>query len=289
MVHRQKRILFLLCTLLLASTCALAQPAPWKRYTIRGEEFSVMLPAPPATSSRKPVVMRLGKAQQQRTLGAYADGLAFTVLCVENVGPRESLDDYLEQEIFTHAGWERTSQQELTVNGFKGKQYISPNKVPGTMQIFATRNHICRFHAFGATTEDARIKQFFSSIVLGGKPQGILVSEVAATQSQASTATQDNANAFTVKNVERRPFIAMKPEPRYTEEARRNATVGSVILKAIFTADGTITNIQVASGLPHGLTEKALEAVQKIRFIPAMKNGKFVSTWMQLEYNFNLY
>jgi hypothetical protein len=45
----------------------------------------------------------------------------------------------------------------------------------------------------------------------------------------------------------------------------------------------------VASGLPHGLTEKALEAVQKIRFIPAMKNGKFVSTWMQLEYNFNLY
>jgi len=60
-------------------------------------------------------------------------------------------------------------------------------------------------------------------------------------------------------------------------------------LKAIFTADGTITNIHVASGLPHGLTEKALEAVQKIRFIPAMKNGKFVSTWMQLEYNFNLY
>jgi len=288
MVLLQKRIVLLLCLWLLVAGDALAQPATWKRYTIRGEEFSVMLPAPPVTSSRKTVVMRLGKAQQQRTLGAYADGLAFTVLCVENVGPRESLDDYLEQEIFTHAGWERTSQQELTVNGFKGKQYIVPNKVPGTMQIFATRNHICRFHAFGATTVDARVKQFFSSIVLGGKPDGIQVSD-APVQSARSTATQANANAFTVKEVERRPFIAMKPEPRYTEEARRNATVGSVIVKAIFTADGTITNIQVASGLPHGLTEKALEALQKVRFIPAMKDGKFVSTWMQLEYNFNLY
>jgi len=286
-----KRFAFLSSVLLVVAVDALAQPAPWKRYTIRGEEFSVMLPAPPAMSSRKPVVMRLGKAQQQRTLGAYADGLAFTVLCVENSAPRESLDDYLEQEIFTRSGWERTSQQELTLNGFKGKQYLSTNKVPGTVQIFATRDHICRFHAFGATTEDERVKQFFSSIVLGGKTDGIAVSDRpgAPAQSAGSTATQDNANALTVKEVERRPFIAMRPEPRYTEEARQHRTVGSVLVKAVFTADGTITNVQVASGLPYGLTEKALEALQKIRFIPAMKNGKLVSTWMQLEYNFNLY
>jgi TonB family protein len=281
-----KRILFLSCVLLLVGVDALAQPAPWKRYTIRGEEFSVMLPAPPAMDSRSQIVMRLGRGRQLRSLGAYADGLVFTVLSVGNTQTRESLDDYLEQEIFTHSSWDRSSQLELTVNGFKGKQYIAPDKVPGTMQIFATRNHIYRFHAFGATTDDARVRQFFSSIVLGGKSEGIPVNDGPGA---AAAATQDNANAFNVKEVERRPFIAMKPEPRYTEEARQHEVSGSVILKMVFAADGTITNVQVAAGLPHGLTERAIEAVKKIRFIPAVKNGKFVATWMQLEYSFNLY
>ena len=282
-----KRSLFLSCTLLLVAVDVLAQSSPWKRYTIRREEFSVMLPAPPAMDSRKVMMMQLGKERQQHTLGAYADGLAFTVLCVENSSPRESLDDYLEREIFTHAGWERSSQKELTLNGFTGKQYIAPNKIPGTMQIFATRNHICRFHAFGATMDDARIQQFFSSVTLGDKNAGIEVKEGSGTSYKA--ATQDNANAFSLKEVDRRPFIVFKPEPSYTEEARQNALAGSVLLKAIFTADGAVTNIKVASGLPYGLEENAIEVTKKIKFIPAMKDGKFVSTWMQLEFNFNLY
>ena len=286
-----KRVLFLFCTLTLVAVDLVAQsanqPLPWKRYTIRGEEFSVMLPEPPAMAGRKEMVMQFGKQRQQHTLGAYADGLVFTVLCVENSNPRESVEDYLEREIFTHAGWERSSQKELTVNGFKGLQYITPNKIPGTMQIFATRNHICRFHAFGATVDDARIQQFFSSVTLGDKNAGIEVKEGSGSSYKATT--QDNANAFTIKEVDRRPFIAFKPEPSYTEEARQNALTGSVILKAIFTADGAVTNIKVASGLPYGLEENAIEAAKKIKFIPAMKDGKLVSTWMQLEFNFNLY
>jgi TonB family protein len=285
-----KRIVFLPFLLLLVASSVVAQsetkPAPWKRYTIRRGAFSVMLPAPPVMATKKVMVMRLSKERQQQTLGAYADGLAFTILCVENSSPRESLEDYLEKEIFTHAGWERSSEKELTVDGFKGKQYIVPNKIPGTMQIFATRSHICRFHAFGATMDDARIQQFFSSVTLGSTNQGI---EVKDGNGAYKTIAQDNANAFTIKEVDRRPFIAFKPEPNYTEEARQNALTGSVLLKAIFTADGAVTNIKVASGLPYGLEENAIEAAKMIRFIPAMKDGKLVSTWMQLEYNFNLY
>jgi len=263
------------------------KPTPWKRYTVRREEFSVMLPVHPAMETRKPMVMRLAKERQQHTLGAYADGLAFTVLCVENSSPRESLDDYLENEIFNRPGWERSSQKELTLNGFKGRQYISSSQVPGTMQIFATRNHICRFDAFGAGVDDARIKQFFSSVSLGDKNDGIEVKNGGGGPSKA--AIQDNANAFTIKEVDRRPFVAFRPEPSYTEEARQNVIVGSVILRAVFTADGAVTNIKVASGLPYGLEDNAIAAAKKIKFIPAVKNGKFVSMWMQIEYYFNLY
>jgi len=60
-------------------------------------------------------------------------------------------------------------------------------------------------------------------------------------------------------------------------------------LKVVFAANGQVTNIRVAAPLPYGLTEKAVEAARKIKFVPAMKDGKYVSMWMQLEYNFNLY
>ncbi|MFN7826554.1 MAG: energy transducer TonB, partial [Acidobacteriota bacterium] len=43
------------------------------------------------------------------------------------------------------------------------------------------------------------------------------------------------------------------------------------VLNVVFTADGRITNIRVVRGLPDGLTEKALEAAQRIRFNPAVR------------------
>jgi hypothetical protein len=43
------------------------------------------------------------------------------------------------------------------------------------------------------------------------------------------------------------------------------------------------------SGLPYGLTEKAIAAARQIRFQPAMKDGRAVSQFIQIEYNFNLY
>jgi outer membrane biosynthesis protein TonB len=45
----------------------------------------------------------------------------------------------------------------------------------------------------------------------------------------------------------------------------------------------------VVQGLPYGLTEQAIAAARKLKFVPAMKDGKNVSMWIQLEYNFNLY
>jgi TonB family protein len=86
-----------------------------------------------------------------------------------------------------------------------------------------------------------------------------------------------------------RPTILYREKAKYTEEARQNKVQGVVVLQVIFTADGRITNIRVVRGLPDGLTEKAIEAAQKIRFNPATKNGAPVSVRGTLEFSFNLY
>lgn len=83
--------------------------------------------------------------------------------------------------------------------------------------------------------------------------------------------------------------ILYKEKAKYTEEARQNKVQGTVVLSAVFTSDGRIQSIRVVRGLPDGLTEKAIEAAQKIRFKPAEKNGAPVTVRGQLEFTFNLY
>lgn len=94
---------------------------------------------------------------------------------------------------------------------------------------------------------------------------------------------------FTGKDVTTKARLISKPEPQYTEEARKNQIVGTVVLKVVFASNGSVTNIRTVSGLPNGLTERAIAAARQIKFTPATKDGHPVSMWMQLEYNFNLY
>lgn len=89
--------------------------------------------------------------------------------------------------------------------------------------------------------------------------------------------------------VEQRARLVFKPEPQYTEEARRNQITGTVMLRVIFSSSGEVVQIQAVRTLPFGLTERAIAAARQIKFVPAMKGGQPVSVHMQLEYNFNLY
>lgn len=86
-----------------------------------------------------------------------------------------------------------------------------------------------------------------------------------------------------------RAQILDRPEPSYSEEARSAGLNGTVVLRAIFAVDGKVRNIIVLRALPYGMTERAIAAARKIKFVPATKDGRPVSQFIQIEYNFNLY
>ena len=94
---------------------------------------------------------------------------------------------------------------------------------------------------------------------------------------------------FTGKEVTQKARVVSKPEPSYTESARKYAVQGTVVLRAVVSRSGEVTDIRVFNGLPHGLSAKAVDAARRMRFIPAQKDGHEVSMFIQLEYNFNLY
>lgn len=99
----------------------------------------------------------------------------------------------------------------------------------------------------------------------------------------------DRDRVYPPHDVSTRARVISKPEPQYTEQARRNQVTGTVVLRVIFSSAGEVTNIQAVQKLSDGLTEKAIAAAREIRFVPAVRNGRPVSIYMQLEYNFNLY
>ena len=101
--------------------------------------------------------------------------------------------------------------------------------------------------------------------------------------------SETERTVFNSPEITTRARVLSKPVPVYTDNAKTAGVVGTVILSAVFAADGTVKNILVLRPLPNGLTAQAIKAAQKIKFEPATKDGRAVSTYIQLEYNFNLY
>jgi TonB family protein len=84
------------------------------------------------------------------------------------------------------------------------------------------------------------------------------------------------------------PMVLSKTEPEYSEEARKAKYQGTVVLMIIVDEKGMPQNIRVVRPLGLGLDEKAIEAVQKWRFRPAMKDGHAVKVEATVEVNFRL-
>jgi protein TonB len=85
------------------------------------------------------------------------------------------------------------------------------------------------------------------------------------------------------------PQAILTPDPEYTEEARRTKTQGTCTLMLIVDAAGRPRDIRVVHGLGFGLDAKAMEAVQRWRFDPALKDGKPVTVQISIEVEFKLY
>ena len=282
----KKRISLLVGVLMVAVTPARTQtqstPA-WNLYTVKGERLSVALPALPAMETSKESRARPQKDRQRRVIKCSSKGVVYTIHIVENPKPRLSLESFIQEQTTANPADKLTAEADFNLEGVKGKAFSYSDR-NGVAQFFAKDDRLYDVRAYGASADDPRIKTFFHYLTLKKQDNAIEVSENVQAGTFDATET-----LYIGKQVDTKARLIKKPEPAYTEKARRAQITGTVILKCIFASDGTVKNIRVVSGLPYGLTERAIEAARKIKFIPALKDGKNVSMWMQLEYNFNLY
>jgi TonB family protein len=85
------------------------------------------------------------------------------------------------------------------------------------------------------------------------------------------------------------PIPIYKPEPAYSEEARKAKFQGTVVLWIVVDAQGNVTDPRVVRPLGLGLDEKALETVRTWKFKPALRNGSPVPVRVIVEVTFRLF
>jgi TonB family protein len=284
------------------SQSAVNQPGSWHRYKVDDDEFSVSLPTLPAMSSYRLSPEPGSQSRVRHIIGAYAEGVAYVVYVFER---KQSLDDFISN--FRHLS-ASNFVRDMDVGGMGGKAYGFENDQRiGSTYFLASKSRIYVFEAQGSLLgkPDIGISKFLESIKFGKNPDGeILVdgpglqlSSEAVTSAAIGAGQQGNDGVVVLradqpmsgKLVSLKPVVVAKPEPTYTEDARRHQITGTIVIRCVFASSGAVTNIVAMSKLPDGLTEKAIATARQIRFIPAIKDGKFVSMYLQLEYNFNLY
>jgi TonB family protein len=259
------------------------KPKTWMTYTIKGDEFAVALPAVPAISTCETYNRPLKRMLSGRLLNMTEGRVVYSVEVYENVEPKLSLEEFVAEET-AQSPFDVTAEKKLTVDGFAGREFSSRNKSsPAVVQFLATEQRLYRFAVTGADAKQEGVQRFFSSIQLGPQSAGIEVSQPPKDPEEI-----DGERLYKTKEIDVKIKLLMKPEPQYTQEARKKGITGTVILKAVFSASGHVTNIRVVRGLPLGLTEQSIAVARQIRFTPAMKDRKPVSMWVQLEYYFSL-
>jgi TonB family protein len=84
------------------------------------------------------------------------------------------------------------------------------------------------------------------------------------------------------------PTVVREVRPTYTDEARRRAIEGDVLLEIIVRRDGSVGNVRVTRTLGAGLEQKAIDAVRQWRFVPAKKGGVPVDVVVDVAVEFKL-
>jgi periplasmic protein TonB len=85
------------------------------------------------------------------------------------------------------------------------------------------------------------------------------------------------------------PIPIYKPEPPYSEEARKAKYQGTCVLWIVVDAQGNVQAAQIVKPLGMGLDENALHTVKTWKFKPALRNGTPVPVRVMVEVQFRLF
>ncbi len=273
----------------------------WSSYTAPDEEFTVSVPAtlyghvklrPKFSTSTLPsddFGFQVG-----RIYSTYSDGAVYVIMSFGKKSG-ETLDDFIKEfkQYYLPQPREMTFVRAVSMPSVTGKHFNikqgGEDGPDGVLHFYITKKHVYMLQVVADHLANLSVRRFLSTFRLGNDFPAKSAADALGNASDTVQEADSSGDVFTTKQVIRKAIIVARPEAVYTERARMDNIEGTVVLRGIFSSSGQVINLRVVSALPDGLTEGALEAARNLRFIPAVKNGKYVSQYVQIEYNFHLY
>jgi TonB family protein len=285
-----------------------AQKDSWIEVTVDAEYFHVSMPYQPREEEERAGHGRITANGKRYEASTEGEGYVLWALVNKtfNAFQASDPDAYLDDcadlvwEALLKPGGDKlpndrgaraamTYVKELPAKPLAGREYsVAAGDVVGTIHIYIAQTRIFVLMAVNSRKGQWERARFLGSFAVlpnlpmqrpnyGDPKFGI-----------TSTANEDN-RVFQGSEVTQKIRVLNKPPPIYPESARKYGVTGTVVLRAVFSKDGEVTNLYVIRKLPHGLTQAAMRAARAIEFSPAMKDGQPVSQYMELQYNFNVY
>jgi hypothetical protein len=279
----------------------------WIKVAPPDEAFTVMMPEMPSPVAEQVKSGRL-EVEGQRYRVRQEDA-EYAVWSFKPAGlpiaPSNDREAYLEQcaeiawRVIIKPGWVKLKRESLSYDkslsfhGLPGLRYrIKSGKRIGIADIYAVESKFYIVAAWGAARQSASVEEFIKSFTLNlPVPAG---SDNARSNGIGNGDVREpggggHSRIFSTREVTQKAQILKMPEASYTEGAREFGVTGKVRLRIILWPSGVISNIRPIDRLPYGLTWQAIEAAQRIKFTPAMKDGRAVPQHLVVVYNFNIY
>jgi len=124
-------------------------------------------------------------------------------------------------------------------------------------------------------------------ILLSGRGFGQSQDQSSPPPASESSAPQDVSGRVHLSSAMSGGLLIKRVNPTYPGKARAQRIQGTVIMKAIISKQGTITDLQVVSGDPM-LAKAATKAVKQWKYRPYLFNGEPVAVDTQIQVNFTL-
>lgn len=216
-----------------------------------------------------------------RVLTAYLNG---GVLVLETFKANKMKEAFtvLKKDYLKGTNANGTSQTEEQLEFLEGMSYVSQQKDRyAVTQFYSGKEFVYVVKAIARDENNEVLKRFLSSIKL--------VADLSKeTQPQSATdldeVVDDKVYEKSETTLNAKPV--WMPYPYYPIDARSQRKGGKIEISVVLSADGTVRELKALNDLGYGMTEAAIDAAKKMRFLPAEREGQIVSQRETIVYHF---
>ena len=228
------------------------------------------------------------KVDKKLIVSRYINGVILLMEYYE--GDAKQIQKYLQEKEKSPIG------RNEEINGFDFKQFVGDDDgYFNKTQYFRNGNRLYIVKVLTKSVNNEIVKDFFESVKLINDNKVVspnvtkdMKTITLSNISEREPSLLDDKNAIEAKTADRKPIILIFPRPRFPENELRSSNTGKVKLRVLYSSSGKIAEVEVLRSPSKALSEVAIEAAKKTKFLPAEKDGKLVSVYQTQEYSFDV-